>query len=113
VRAETKLRLLSPSKTRSENNGLRTERQITLYRQREAAKRERAERREVEARVRHSNFELIQRAVLLVIGVGVGSAIIVGGAGDPDLLKLALAAASAWAAVSAALYRWGRRTTSR
>jgi hypothetical protein len=96
------------SHKRDENNGLRTERQIALYRQREAAKRERAERRELEAQVRHSNFELIQRAILLLVGVAIGVALIIGATGEPNLLKLALVATTGWATLAAALYRRGR-----
>ena len=85
MRVETKLRHSVPQKSQDENRGLRTERQIELYRRREAAKRERAERcevearaREAEARVRHLNFELVQRGVLLVMGVVIGIAIVFG-----------------------------------
>ena|GEM_PF-2852029 len=115
MRKETKLRRSASFKRQqNENQGLRTERQIELYRQREAAKRERAERREVEARaresearVRHLNFELIQRVVLLVMGVAIGVVTIISAFGNPELPKLSIAAASLWASIAAALYRWG------
>jgi len=114
---ETKLRNSSSfKKKQNENQGLRTERQIELYRQREEAKRERAERREVEARtresearVRHLNFDLVQRAVLLVLGVIIGMVVMIGALSDPELLKLSIPAATLWGSVAAALYRWERR----
>src|SRR5215213_3826692 len=114
---ETKLRYsASFKKKQNEDQGLRTERQIELYRQREAAKRERAERceiearaRESEARVRHLNFDLIQRAVLLVLGVTIGVVLMIGVLGDPELLKLSIPAATLWGSIAAALYRWERR----
>jgi hypothetical protein len=111
---ETELRPSSPSKKKQpdENQGLRTKRQIELYRQREAAKRERAERREVEARVRHLNFALIQRVVLLVMGVAIGIALIIGARRDPALLEISLASASVWGAIAAGLYRWEPKKTS-
>jgi len=117
VRMETQLRHSASSrKKQNEDQGLRTERQIELYRQREAAKRERAERceaearaRESEARVRHLNFELIQRAVLLAMGVIIGMVVFIGALGDPELLKLSVAAAGLWGSIAAALYRWGGR----
>ena len=117
MRMETKLRYsASFKKKQNEDQGLRTERQIELYRQREAAKRERAERceiearaRESEARVRHLNFDLIQRAVLLVLGVTIGVVLMIGVLGDPELLKLSIPAATLWGSIAAALYRWERR----
>lgn len=117
MRMETRLRhSASFKKKQDENQGLRTERQIELYRQREAAKRERAERcevearaRESEARVRHLNFELIQRAVLLFLGVIIGMVVMIGALGNSELLKLSIAAASLWGSIAAALYRWGSR----
>lgn len=82
------------------------ERQINLYRQREAARREQAERREVEARVRHLNLDLAMRIVLGLLAVGVGIAVIIGAAGeDTELLKLSAVAASAWAAIAAGAIR--------
>jgi uncharacterized membrane protein len=111
---ETKLRhSTSVKKKQDENQGLRTERQILLYRQREAAKRERAERCEVEARVRHLNFELIQRIVLLVLSVIIGMVAVLGAFNDPELLKLASGAAAVWGMIAAALYRWGGRRERR
>jgi hypothetical protein len=116
VRVETELRLPVPTHKQDENQGLRTERQITLYRQREEAKRQRAERceaearaREAEARVRHLNFELIQRVVLLVLGLSIGIAAVIGALGDPALLKFAGGTAAAWGGIAGLLYRWGGR----
>ncbi|MGN6276653.1 MAG: hypothetical protein ACTHNP_12105 [Solirubrobacterales bacterium] len=109
MRVETELRLPNPFKKKQpdENQGLRNERQIALYRQQEVAKRERAERheaeakareadaraREVEARVRHLNVALVQRVLLLVSGVAIGIALIIGAIHDPALLKISLTAA--------------------
>jgi hypothetical protein len=104
----------SPDRRKQEGlNGLRTRKQIELFREREAARRERAERREAEARVRHRNFDLIQRAILLVVAVAIGIAVIVGALGNADLPKLAVAGASAWAAIAAALYRFRPKSESR
>lgn len=88
-----------------ELSGLRTRRQISLYIERENARQVRAERREIEARVRHLNFDLILRIVLLVLAVGIGVSVVVGALGNPTALKLALLAASAWGAIAAALLR--------
>lgn len=82
-----------------EIDGLRTERQIELFRKREAARRERAERREAEARVRHSNFELVMRIILLTLAVVVWLMAILGAPGDPVLRWLSLIGAGAWTAV--------------
>jgi len=109
VRVETKLRLPSPSSKQDENKGLRTRRQVELYIEREKARQARAERREAEARVRHLNFDLIQRMVLLVIGASIGAAASLGVLGDPQLLKPAAIAASTWGVVAAALYRFRSR----
>jgi hypothetical protein len=95
-----------PSKKRDPDKGLRTERQIQLYRLREAAKRDRAERREAEARVRYSNFQLVQAAVLLAVAVLIGVAFVIGLLANQQLLKFAVPAAGAWGALAAALYRW-------
>lgn len=92
------------SHKRDEIKGLQTERQIALFRQREAAKRERAERREAEARVRHSNFELIQRVVLLACAIVIGLGIAVGSANNPDVLKLAMGGGGVWGVMVATLY---------
>jgi hypothetical protein len=99
------MRFSSPVDKQGEDNGLRTRRQIDLYLERERALKARAERRATEAWVRHLNFDLVQRAVLLVIGVLIGAAVMVGALGDPGLLKLTLAAVSAWGGVAAILYR--------
>jgi uncharacterized membrane protein len=121
VRVETKLRhSASVKKGQDENQGLRTERQIELYRQREAARRERAERwevearaREAEARVRHLNLGLIERTVLLVLGMIIGVAAILGALANPELLTLAGGAATVWGVIAGALYRWSLREGSR
>ena len=109
MRVETELRPSAPHTKRSENQGLRTERQIELYRQREAAKRERAERRAAEAHVRQLNLSVVQQAVLLVMAVIIGMAIVFGALVNPELLKLAGGAAAAWGVIAGALYRWGSR----
>jgi hypothetical protein len=113
VRVETELRPSVPQQKQSENQGLRTERQIELYRQREAAKRERAERREVEARVRQLNLSVVQQAVLLAMGVAIGIAVVFGAMGNQELLKLSGGAAAAWGGMAAALYRWAPQEKSK
>ena len=82
--------------------------------------RERAERREVEARaresearVRHLNFELIQRAVLLVMGVTTGTVVLIGVLSNSEPLKVSIAAVSLGGTVGTALYRWGGRKGER
>ena len=102
MRRETKLRLSPSFHNRYEDTGLRTQRQIELFRQREAAKRERAERRAEEARVRHLNFGLVQRAVLLVAAIAIPIAIGLGAVGGGTELKLAVGASGLWAAVLSA-----------
>jgi len=104
------MRRSSRSKQLDPNSGLRDRRQIQLYIEREEARKQRAERREVEARVRHSNFELIQRIVLLGLAVVIAIALIVGILGNPALLKLAVVAASALGAIAAGLARWRGRS---
>lgn len=94
------------SDKRDESRGLRTSKQIALFRQRQAAKREQAERREAEARVRHLNFDLVQRAVLLILALAIGIVLLIAALSNLDELKFALGGASAWAAIAAALYRW-------
>lgn len=91
---------------RNGSSGLRTERQISLFRKREAARRERAERREADARVRHLNFELVQRGVLLVLAMTIGIALMIGALGNPEAFKLAAGGATAWGVIAAALHRW-------
>lgn len=103
------MRLSPLSKKPDPDKGLRTERQIQIYRQREVAKRERAERREVEARVRLFNFHLVQAAILLIVAVLIAVACIIGLVANPQLLKLAIPALGAWGAIAAALHRWGAK----
>lgn len=93
------------SHKRDQESGLRTERQIDLFRRREAAKREQAQRKEAEARVRHLNLDFVIRIVLLVIATLIGISVIVGALGSPTALKLSLIAASAWAAIAAGVIR--------
>ena len=100
------------SHRRDQTNGLRTERQIDLFRKREAAKREQAQRREAEARVRHLNLDLVIRIVLLVVAISIGISVIVGTLGNPMALKVSLVAASAWAAFAAGVVRALRPTAS-
>jgi hypothetical protein len=88
------------SHKRDEIGGLRTERQIDLFRQREDARRARVERREAEARVRHLNLDLLIRSVLLVLVVAIGFCVAIGAAGNPHLLELSLVATSGWAAIA-------------
>jgi uncharacterized membrane protein len=89
--------------------GLRTRRQIELFRQREAAKRERVQRRLEEAHVRHLNFELVQRIVLLISAMAIAIAIGLASAGSATALKLAIGAGGVWAAIVSALYRFNGR----
>lgn len=53
-----------------EIDGLRTQEEIDLYRQREATKRERAKRRYAETCVRHLQLELVIRAALFALIAG-------------------------------------------
>lgn len=93
------------SHRRDQTSGLRTERQIDLFRKREAAKREQAQRKEAEACVRHLNLDFVIRIVLLVIAILIGISVIVGALGNPIALELSLVAASAWAAIAAGVIR--------
>lgn len=99
------MRTSQPFHDRDENSGLRTQRQIELFRQREAAKRERAQRRAEEARVRHLNFELVQRTVLLIATVAVAVTIALAAVGNDAALKVALGAGGAWTALASFIYR--------
>jgi hypothetical protein len=115
VRVETKLHLSAQSKKGHENKGLKNERQITLYRLREAAKRDRAERRvveaharEVEAYVRHLNLGLVERVVFVLICVGLTVAFISGALHEEDLLKIALGTSGLGGAFAASRGRLGR-----
>ena len=99
------MRPLLHSRKSIRSNGLRTERQIDLFRKREAAKREQAEREEVEQRVRHLKFDLVQRAVLFAMSLAVGTAVVVGVLGNQGLLKLALVATGLWGGTTVAVYR--------
>lgn len=105
MRAETDL-FDSSSQKRDETNRLRTERQIILHRQRQAARREEVECQEAEMRVRHLKFDLAQRIVLLALVVALGIAIFVTTLSNPDELQIAVGGASGWAVIAAALYRW-------
>jgi len=121
VRVETELRPQGPAEKQSnQNKSLRTERQIELYRKREAAKREEAERREAdakareaearareaEAQVRHLNFGLVERIGFFAFAMAVGIVAIIGTQSDPDLLKVAAGAGGLGGAAAAARYRW-------
>jgi hypothetical protein len=124
---ETELRPQSPAdKQQNQNKGLRTERQIELYRKRVAAKREEAEQREAdakareaearareaEAEVRHLNFGLVERIGFFVFAMVVGVVAVRGALSDPDLLKVAAGAGGLGGAAAAARYRWvSKRST--
>ena len=101
--------LLRDPKRGSELNGLESPDEIALFVKQQKALLVLAERREADARVRHSNFELIQRAVLLALAVVVGLAALIGAAGDPELLKLALGAGGILGAIGAGVHRWDHR----
>jgi hypothetical protein len=101
----------SPHK-RDEVDGLQTREEIDLYIKRERAREVRTRREEAEAeahaaeaRVRHLNLDYVLRIVLAVLAVGIGITVIIGAAGEPALLKLSLAASSAWAAIAAGAIR--------
>ena len=94
------MRLSAPTAERSEDEGLRTERQIALYRMREAAKRARVERKEAEARVRHLNLELVERTTYLITVVVLVILWIAGAASDDGLLKAALLIGGAKAGIA-------------
>jgi uncharacterized Tic20 family protein len=98
--------LLRGSNRGSELEGLDNPEEIALFIQRERALIVRAQRKEADARVRHSNFQLAQGIVALVLAVAIGIAVLIGAASNPELLKLSLVATSAWGAIAAALYRW-------
>jgi uncharacterized membrane protein len=106
------LRFARPPHSRDELNGLRTRKQISLFIERENARQVRAERRTAEARVRHMNFELVTRIVLLILAVGIGISVIVGVLGNPSVLELSVLAASVWGAIAAALLRLLRPRSS-
>ncbi|HEY8816103.1 MAG TPA: hypothetical protein VIP57_13495 [Candidatus Dormibacteraeota bacterium] len=93
----------------SELNGLGSPDEITLFIRQQEALLVRAQRKEADARVRHSNFELIQRVVLLVLAIAVGVAVVIGAAGNPELLKLALGGGGLLGAIGAALHRWDHK----
>jgi hypothetical protein len=97
--------LLRDPKRGSELNRLKSPDEIALFIKQQKALLALAERREADARVRHSNFELIQRAVLLVLAVVVGLAVLIGAASDPELLKLALGAGGILGAIGAGVHR--------
>jgi len=101
--------LLRDSKRGSELNGLNNPDEIALFVKQQKALLVLAERREAEARVRHSNFELIQRAVLLALAVIVGLAVLIGAASDPELFKLALGAGGILGAIGAGAHRWDHK----
>lgn len=107
MRAETKLLFSgSPHKRKREQvNGLRTRKQIELFREREGARRAQAERREAEARVRQMNVDTFIRVGLFVLGLGIGISVIIGGLGNPVLLRLSIPAATAWGLAAASLTR--------
>jgi hypothetical protein len=105
MREETRLRFAGFSDGPDEFRRLKTRKQIELFRLREAAKCDQAERKEAEARVRHLNVDLAMRIVLLVLAIGIAISVIIGAAGDPEALKLSLVAAGAWGSIAAALSR--------
>lgn len=100
--------LLQGSDRGNELSGLSSPDEITLFIRQEEALLVLAKRREADARVRHINFDLLQRAVLLVLAVVIAIALIIGVLSNPALLKLAVVAASALGAITAGLTRWRR-----
>jgi hypothetical protein len=101
------MRFPSPFKRADLDRGLRTERQIQMFRQREAAMQDRAERREAEARVRWFNFLLAQAVVFLAVTVTLTIAFMTGLAPSPRLLEVAIPAAGASSAIATAFHRRG------
>ena len=99
------MRFPSPFKTANLDRGLRTERQIQMFRQREAAMHERAERRQAEALVRLFNFLLVQAAVFLAVTVTLTIAFMTGLAASPRFLEIAIPASGASSAIATALRR--------
>ncbi len=100
------MHLLGSSDRGSELKGLGSPDEIALFVKQQQALIAQAKREEAEQLVRHLKFDLAQRVVLLMIGVVIGIAVVIGAMASPDLLKLSLVAASAWGAIAAALYRW-------
>ncbi len=100
------MRFSQPLRERDGTNRLRTQRQIDLFVEREKAKRVAAERREVEARVRQRNFDLIQQGAFLVLAIGAGISVIAGTAAD----HAGIVSGSALAALIAALCRLGSKS---
>lgn len=98
-------KLLQGSNRGSELEGLSNPDEIALFIRQQEALLVRAQRQEADARVRHSNFELIQRAVLLVLMIAAGVTMLIGAAGDPELLKLALGGVGVLGAMGAAAHR--------
>jgi hypothetical protein len=92
--------------------GLKTRQQIALSDQREDVLLKRAERKHKEEEVRHQAFDLFQRKVLLAIAVVIAAAMVIGILGHPEIIKLALAAASAFTAISAVLLRFRQKPRS-
>jgi predicted PurR-regulated permease PerM len=90
-----------------ELKGLGSPDEIALFIQREKALMVRAQRKEADARVRYSNFQLVQGIVALVLVVAAWIAVVIGAVSNPELLKLALGAGGILGAVGAALHRWG------
>lgn len=101
------MRFPSPFKTADLSRSLRTERQIQMFRQREAAMQDRAERRQAEARVRWLNFLLVQAAVFFAVAVTLTIAFMVGLATSPRLLEVAIPAAGASSAIATTFHRGG------
>jgi hypothetical protein len=99
------MRFVGSSHRHDRLNGLRTRKQIALSAERDQALKIRAERREAEARVRHLNFELVAKVVLLASAVGISIAVIIGSTGNPTLLRFSLAASGGWGVIAAGLAR--------
>lgn len=106
-------------KKQDENKGLKTERQITLYRKREAARRVQAERREAdarareaEARVRHLNLGLIERVVFLTAVIAIGLTALIGTLRNPELTQAVFGIGGLGGVVAAACYRRSSKMSS-
>lgn len=104
----TKLLFQGPPHKRRDVDVLGSTDEIALFRQRELALRERAERREVEARVRHLNLDFALRLVLGFIAVGIGICMVIGVLASPALLRASLVTGSAWGVIAASAFGVGR-----
>jgi len=103
------MHLLPGSHRGTELEGLGTPDQIALFIEQQKALIVQAEREEVQQRVRLLKFDLFRQGVFLALAVAVGVGLVVGLVFNPELIKVAGIAASALAAIAAALYGYRQR----